>query len=64
MTLAQSYEALGIRVENAEDIDDAFAQAKANKTGPTLIEFIIEREANVIPIVPVGNALSDMVMEG
>lgn len=64
VTLAQSYEALGIRVENAEDIDDAFAQAKANKTGPTLIEFIIEREANVIPIVPVGNALSDMVMEG
>lgn len=64
VALAQSYEAKGIRVENAEEIDDAFARARANKTGPTLIEFIIEREANVIPIVPVGNALSDMVMEG
>ena len=30
---------------------------------PTVIEFIIDREKNVLPIVPPGNALIDMVLE-
>jgi acetolactate synthase-1/2/3 large subunit len=61
--LAESYDAIGIRVEKAEDIDNAFRQARANRTVPTLIEFIIEREANVMPIVPGGKALNEMIME-
>lgn len=61
--LAESYEAKGIRVEKAEDIEKAFLFAKENKNGPTVIEFIIEREANVLPIVPGGKALTDMIME-
>lgn len=61
--LAESYEAKGIRVEKAEDIEKAFHFAKENKNGPTVIEFIIEREANVLPIVPGGKALTDMIME-
>lgn len=61
--LAESYEAKGIRVTKAEDIEKAFLKAKENKYVPTIIEFIIEREANVLPIVPGGNALNDMIME-
>jgi acetolactate synthase-1/2/3 large subunit len=61
--LAESYDAIGIRVEKAEDIDNAFRQARANRAVPTLIEFIIEREANVMPIVPGGKALNEMIME-
>ncbi|SCI99662.1 Acetolactate synthase large subunit [uncultured Clostridium sp.] len=61
--LAKSYEAKGIRVESGEDIEAALTAARENKSGPTLIEFIIERETNVLPIVPGGNALSDMIME-
>lgn len=61
--LAQSYDAAGIRVERTEDIRPAFEKAKANKNSPTLIEFIIEREANVLPIVPGGNAIKDMIMD-
>ena len=61
--LAQSYDAAGIRVERTEDIRPAFERAKANKNSPTLIEFIIEREANVLPIVPGGNAIKDMIMD-
>ena len=34
-----------------------------NKTAPTVIEFIIDRESNVLPMVPGGNALSEMVTE-
>lgn len=31
--------------------------------GATIIEFIIEKEANVLPIVPGGNALYEMIMD-
>lgn len=61
--LAESYEAVGIRVEKTEEILPAFERAMANRKAPTLIEFIIEREANVLPIVPGGNAITDMIMD-
>ena len=61
--LAESYGIEGIRVTKREDIAAAFARAKANKKAPTLIEFIIERECNILPMVPGGNALSEMVTE-
>lgn len=61
--LAESYDAMGIRVEKTEDIEQAFIQAMANKYSPTVIEFIIEREANVLPIVPSGKPLSEMIMD-
>lgn len=61
--LAESYGIEGIRVTKREDIAAAFARAKANKKSPTLIEFIIERECNILPMVPGGNALSEMVTE-
>lgn len=61
--LAQSYDAYGIRVCGEEDIPKAFAFAREHKNAPTLIEFVIEREANVSPMVPGGKPLSDMIMD-
>ncbi|MCI8408803.1 MAG: biosynthetic-type acetolactate synthase large subunit [Lachnospiraceae bacterium] len=61
--LAESYDAVGIRVEKEEDIEAAFQKAMSRKTGPTLIEFIIEREANVFPMVPGGKALHEMILD-
>lgn len=61
--LAQSYDAYGIRVCREEDIPKAFDFAREHKNAPTLIEFIIEREANVSPMVPGGKPLSDMIMD-
>lgn len=61
--LAQSYGAEGIRVTKEDEIKNAFVRAKENRTTPTLIEFIIEREADVMPIVPPGNALHEMMLE-
>lgn len=60
--LAESYGAMGIRVTKAEDVEDAFEIARQNKKVPTVIEFIIEREVNVMPIVPPGNPLDDMIL--
>lgn len=61
--LAESYGAKGIRVTKAQDIETALITAKANKKTPTIIEFIIDREINVMPIVPPGNSLEDMILE-
>ncbi len=61
--LAESYEALGIRVTKEEEIKAAFEQAKANTKGPTLIEFYIDPAANVFPMVPGGKSLNEMIMD-
>ncbi len=63
IALAESYGAKGIRVTKAEDIKTALNTAKQNTKMPTVIEFIIDREADVMPIVPPGNALNDMILE-
>ena len=63
LKLADTYEANGIRVETEEAIRPAFEVAMKNRTTPTIIEFIIEREANVFPIVPPGKALNEMIMD-
>lgn len=61
--LAESYEAYGIRITSEEEIENAFRYAKEHKDAPTIIECIIEREANVFPIVPTGKTLDDMIMD-
>lgn len=61
--LAESYEAYGVRISKEEEIAGAFAYALEHKNAPTIIECIIEREANVFPIVPTGKTLDDMIMD-
>ncbi|MDE5933581.1 MAG: acetolactate synthase large subunit, partial [Lachnospiraceae bacterium] len=61
--LAESYGAKGIRVTEEKDIITALESAKNNRKEPTIIEFIIDREENVMPIVPPGNALDSMILE-
>lgn len=61
--VAESYGAKGILVEKAEDIEKAFLEANKNKDIPTIIEFTIEKDMNVLPMVPVGKALHEMILE-
>ncbi|MBA4687950.1 MAG: biosynthetic-type acetolactate synthase large subunit [Candidatus Galacturonibacter soehngenii] len=61
--LAESYGALGIRVIEEKDIKSAFEKALNNKKTPTIIEFIIETEELVLPIIPGGKALNEMILE-
>ena len=61
--LAESYGAYGIRVTEGKELDGAFAFAREHRTAPTIIECIIEREANVFPMVPTGKTLDDMILD-
>ena len=61
--LAESYGAVGVRVTQADEVDRAFQIARNNLSIPMVIEFIISREENVLPIVPPGSPASEMIME-
>lgn len=61
--LAESYGAVGIRVEDEKDIDAAFAEAKKHKNVPTIIEFMISTDEIVLPMVKGGNPMSEMILK-
>jgi acetolactate synthase-1/2/3 large subunit len=56
--LAQAYGIPGWRVKQAGEVSDVLREA--NKTpGPTLVELVIEQEANVFPMIVPGGSLSE-----
>ncbi len=61
--LAESYGAKGLRVFEPEQVKAAFEEAKQNKKGPTLIEFIMDPEDLVYPMVKPGGALEELIMD-
>ncbi len=61
--LAESYGAKGLRVLKKEEIAEAFREAKQNKKGPTLIEFMMDPEDIVYPMIQPGGTLEDMIMD-
>jgi len=58
--LAEAYGVAGWRVENAGQTRDALCAAMA-VPGPALVEFLIEQEANVFPMIPPGASLSEPI---
>ncbi|MCI5650169.1 MAG: biosynthetic-type acetolactate synthase large subunit [Fusicatenibacter sp.] len=61
--LAESYGAKGIRVMKKEEVAAAFEEAKKNTKTPTIIEFIIDPEEMVYPMIKPGGTLEDMIMD-
>lgn len=63
--LAESYGAKGIRVAKPEEMRPAFEQAKKNRElkVPTLIEFIIDPEEQVYPMIKPGGTLEEMILD-
>jgi acetolactate synthase I/II/III large subunit len=58
--LAEAYGIPGWRVEHAEQVDGTLRAALAHE-GPALVEFVIEQEANVFPMIPPGASLSEPI---
>jgi acetolactate synthase I/II/III large subunit len=58
--LAEAYGIAGWKVESASQLDEAVLAAMADP-GPTLVEFMIEQEANVFPMIPPGGSLSEPI---
>ena len=58
--VADAYGVPARRVEHNDEIAAAFQWARTTD-GPVLVEFVIEPEENVYPIVPAGKSLEDMI---
>jgi acetolactate synthase-1/2/3 large subunit len=61
--LAEAYGAIGMRVDKKEDVKPALVEAGKSKNVPVFIDFIIQRESNVFPMVPPGAAIKDMILK-
>ena len=61
--LAESYGAKGIRVFKPEEIKEAFEEARKNTKTPTLIQFIMDPEDLVYPMIKPGGTLEEMLMD-
>jgi len=60
LKLAEAYGIPGYRVKEAGELADAVGRANA-EPGPALVEFMIEQEANVFPMIPPGGSLSEPI---
>jgi len=59
--LAEAYGAIGIRVSREEELDHALKQALQVTDRPVVLDILVEREADVYPMVPPGGSLSQML---
>jgi acetolactate synthase-1/2/3 large subunit len=59
--VAEAYGAVGIRVKDMNEVDDALRQALQVTDRPVVIDFWVDREANVYPMVPPGGSLNNML---
>jgi acetolactate synthase-1/2/3 large subunit len=58
--LAEAYGIAGWRVDSADQAADVVRAANA-EPGPALVEFMMEQEANVYPMIPPGGSLSEPI---
>jgi acetolactate synthase I/II/III large subunit len=63
VALAKAFGAIGINVTKPEEVDDAIKQALASTDRPVLINFEIDKDDKVFPIVPPGASINELIEE-
>ena len=59
--LAEAYGAQGLRASKPEDVESVLAEGlSSDKT--VIMEFIVEKEEGVFPMVPVGASITEMLL--
>jgi len=58
--VAEAYGVMGLKIEEKDQVPDAIEQALATD-GPVFMDFHIEPEENVFPMVPAGEAIDRMI---
>jgi len=59
--VAEAYGAVGLRVTKKEEVLPTLKKALKVKDKPVVIDFVVEPEANVFPMVPAGAALDEII---
>jgi acetolactate synthase-1/2/3 large subunit len=60
LKLADAYGIVGMRATKRSEVHDVIAEARSFD-GPVLMDFVVEEEENVYPMVAPGKALNDML---
>jgi len=63
VALAEAFGAVGIKVTKPEEVDAALEKALASKDRPVLIDFEIDRDEKVFPMVPPGAPIDELIEE-
>ncbi len=59
--LAEAYGAVGLRASKPEEVESVLAEGLSIPR-PVIMEFIVEREEGVYPMVPAGAAITEMLL--
>ena len=59
--LAEAYGATGLQTAKVDEVEATIKQA-LETPGPVLMNFMVSREENVLPMVPAGKAIHEMVL--
>jgi len=60
LKLADAYGIVGMRATKRSEVEEVIAEARSF-AGPVLMDFVVEEEENVYPMVGPGKALNDML---
>jgi acetolactate synthase I/II/III large subunit len=60
--LAEAYGVKGLRCIHKADVESTIKAAMEHK-GPVLVDFVVEAEENVYPIIPAGTTAADLIEE-
>lgn len=61
--LAEAYGAVGIRVTRPEEIRPAIEKASEINDRPVVVDFHVVRDENVLPMIPAGQTIEQMMVE-
>jgi acetolactate synthase-1/2/3 large subunit len=59
--VAEAYGAIGLRAQTPEEVVPVIQKA-LETDGPVIMDFVVEREEGVYPMVPAGKSISDMIL--
>jgi acetolactate synthase-1/2/3 large subunit len=59
--LGEAYGAKAMRVNTSDGVPAAVREALAYREGPILVEFVVEREDNVYPMIPANQTVAEML---
>jgi acetolactate synthase-1/2/3 large subunit len=63
VALAEAFGAMGISVTKPDEVDEAITRALSSTDRPVLINFEIDKDEKVFPIVPPGAPISELIEE-
>ena len=62
MKLAEAYHVKGLQIKTVKDVEPVLREALAHN-GPVLVECLIDKDINVLPMVPAGASINKPILE-